>query len=155
MSKQPALYGGIAVLGGLVLAESLFLPWYGLEVTVAGAEVGSSRSAWHAMAALDVLLFLIALAAVAGGVAVMRRSELSLVPFAAGVAGLLLSVAGLVDLPEAEVAAIGGDSAAVGLKIGGFVALVASGGIAYAGFHAGTPRGRARPRSRGTTAARA
>jgi hypothetical protein len=154
MLGQPAFYGGIAVLGGFVLAESLFLPWYGLEITVAGAEVGSTQSAWHAMAAMDVLLFLTSVAAVAGGVAVTRRAELSLVPFAAGAAGLLLSVFGLVDLPEADVAAIGGDSAAVGREIGGFVALVASAGIAYAGFRAGTPRGGARPRSRGTTAAR-
>jgi hypothetical protein len=146
MRGQPALYGGIAVLGGLVLAESLFLPWYGLELSVAGAEVGSTHSAWNAMTAMDVLLLLAAATAVAGGAALMRRPELSLVPLAAGVAGLVLSLVGLVDLPEADVAAIGGDSAAVGRKIGGFVALVASGGIAYAGYQAGAIRTGAPPR---------
>jgi hypothetical protein len=139
---RPAFYGGLAALGGLVLAESLFLPWYSLDVTVAGAEVGSSPSAWHAMSAMDVLLLLVALAAVAGGLAVVRRSELSLIPFAAGVGGVLLSLLGLIDLPDSGVAAVPGDTASVGRAAGGFVALVASAGIAFAGFAAGTVRDR-------------
>jgi hypothetical protein len=140
----PALYGGVAALGGLVLAESLFLPWYSLDVTVAGAEVGATANAWHGMTSMDVLLLLAALTAVAGGVAVMRRRELSLVPFAAGIAGLLLTLFALIDLPEAGVAAVPGDTATVGRKAGGFVALVASGGIAFAGYAAGTVRGETR-----------
>jgi hypothetical protein len=152
---RPAFYGGLAALGGLVLAESLFLPWYSLDVTVAGAEVGSSPSAWHAMSAMDVLLLLTALAAVAGGVAVMRRSELSLIPFAAGIAGLLLSLQGLIDLPDAGVAAVPGDTASVGREAGGFVALLASAGIAFAGFAAGTLRAGARRQPRRQAATRA
>jgi hypothetical protein len=149
------LYGGLAALGGLVLAESLFLPWYSLDVTVAGAEVGSSPSAWHAMSAMDVLLLLVALAAVTGGVAVMRRSELSLVPFGAGIAGVLLSLLGLIDLPDAGVAAVPGDTATVGRQAGGFVALVASAGVAFAGFAAGTLRDGARRQPRRQAATRA
>jgi hypothetical protein len=149
------LYGGLATLGGLVLAESLFLPWYSVDVTVAGAEVGSSPSAWHAMSAIDVLLLLVALAAAAGGVAVMRRSELSLIPFGAGIAGVLLSVIGLIDLPDAGVAAVPGDTATVGRQVGGFVALVASAGVTFAGFAAGTLRGGARRRPRREAATRA
>jgi hypothetical protein len=152
---QPVLYGAVAVLGGLVLGEALFLPWYSLDVTVAGAEVGSRHSAWHAMAAMDVLLLLAALAAVAGGVGVMRRKELSPIAFAAGVAGVLLSLVGLVDLPTAELAAVPGDTASVGREAGAFVALVASAGTAWAGYAAGTLRGDGRPRSRRTAAARA
>lgn len=162
MIGQPALYGGVAVLGGLVLAESLFLPWYSLDVTVAGAEVGSSHSAWQTMAAIDVLLLLAAVAAVAGGVAMAMRSELWAIPFAAGLAGVLLSVAGLVDLPDSGLAAVPGDTAVVGREAGPFVALVASAGIAFAGFAARrrpassaarqrarypAPRRRARPRT--------
>jgi hypothetical protein len=138
------LYGGVAALGGLVLAESLFLPWYSLDVSVAGAEVGSTPSAWHAMSAMDVLLLLAALTAVAGGVAVTRRPELSLVPFAAGIAAVAMALLGLADLPDAGVAAAPGDTATVGRKAGGFVALVAGAGIAFAGFAAGTLRGAAR-----------
>jgi hypothetical protein len=92
------------------------------------------------MSAMDVLLLLTALAAVVGGVAVMRRSELSLIPFAAGIAGLGLSLLGLIDLPGAGVAAVPGDTATVGRGAGGFVALVASAGIAFAGYAAGTLR---------------
>jgi hypothetical protein len=143
-ARGSLFYGGVAALGGLVLAESLFLPWYSVDVTVAGAEVGSKPSAWQAMSAMDLLLFLAAMAALGGGVAVMRRKELSLVPFAAGVAGVLLTLVALVDLPEAGVAAVPGDTATVGRRAGGLIALVASAGVAFAGFAAGTLRGERR-----------
>jgi hypothetical protein len=155
MARQRLFYGGLATFGGFVLLEALFLPWYRLEIVVGGVEVASKQSAWQTMAVMDVLLFLAALAAVAGGLAVTRRSDLSLVPFAAGVAGLLMSVAGLVDLPTAELNAVPGDTTAVGREMGGFIAFIASGGVTYAGYRAGTLRGEARPRSRRTTAARA
>ena len=153
MVRQRLFYGVLATAGGLVLLESLFLPWYRLDIDVAGVTVATKQSAWQSMAAMDLMLLLTALAAVAGGLAVTRRAELSLIPFAAGVAGLLMSVLGLIDLPESEVTAIAEDSASVGREIGGFIALVASGGIAYAGFRAGTLRGGAWRRR--TTAARA
>jgi hypothetical protein len=141
---KPTLYGAIAALGGLVLAESLFLPWYSVDVTVAGAEVGSRPSAWQAMSSMDVLLLLVALTALGGGIAVMRRRELSLIPFAAGIAGVLLTLVALVDPPDAGIAPVPGDTAAVGRQVGGFVALVASAGVAFAGWAAGTLRGEAR-----------
>ena len=155
MARQRLLYGVLATVGGLVLLESLFLPWYRLEVIVAGVEGNSKQSAWQTMGAMDVLLFVTALAAVAGGLVVTRRAELSLVPFAAGVAGLLMSVVGLIDLPASSVEAIPGDTTSVGREVGGFIALVASGGVAYAGFRAGTIRKDVRPRPRRATAARA
>lgn len=134
MTGRPRFYGGLAVLGGLVLAESLFLPWYSLDVTIAGTEVGSSHSAWQTMALMDVLLFITALTAVAGGVTVARRGELPLLPFAAGVAGVLMSLDGMIDLPDSGLAAMSGDTATVGRLAGPFVALVASAGIAFAGL---------------------
>jgi hypothetical protein len=155
MARQRLFYGALATVGGLVLVESLFLPWYRLEIVVAGVEVASKQSAWQTMTVMDVLLFLTGLAAVAGGLAVTRRPELSLVPFAAGLAGLALSVLGLIDLPEVRLNAVPGDTTSVGREIGGPIALVASVGVAYAGYRAGTLRGDARPRSRRTTAARA
>lgn len=154
MARQRLFYGALAAVGGLVLLESLFLPWYRLEVTVAGVEAASKQSAWQTMGAMDVLLLLAALSAVAGGVAVARRAELSLVPFAAGVAGLVMAVTGLIDLPESTLDAVPGDTTSVGREVGGFIALIASGGTAYAGFRAGTLRNDARPRPRGTMAAR-
>jgi hypothetical protein len=155
MARQRLFYGALATIGGLVLLESLFLPWYRLEVTVAGVEAGSKQSAWQTMGTMDVLLFLTALAAVAGGLAVTRRADFSLLPFAAGVAGLVMSLIGLIDLPAPALEALPGDTTSVGREVGGFVALVASGGVAYAGFRAGTLRNDARPRPRGATAARA
>jgi hypothetical protein len=165
------LYGGIAVLGGLVLLESLFLPWYGLEVTVAGVEAGSSHSAWQAMSVMDVLLGVTAVAAVAGGAVVAGQGELPAIPLAAGTAGLLLSLVALIDLPEPGVNTVPGDTVTVGREAGPFVAAVAATGIALAGLaamrwraEAARPRGRsparrrparpptAAPRSRGTGA---
>jgi hypothetical protein len=146
IGRRPGLfYGGVAALGGLVLAESLFLPWYGVDVTVAGAEVGSRPSAWQAMSGKDVLLFLTAMIAVGGGLAVLRRPELSPIPLAAGVAATLLCLLALIDLPEPGVAALPGDTAGVGREIGGFVGLVAAAGIAFAGYAAGTLRAEAGP----------
>jgi hypothetical protein len=155
MARQRLFYGVLATVGGLVLLESLFLPWYRLEVTVAGVEASSKQSAWQTMGAMDVLLCLTALAAVAGGLAVTRRADVSLVPFAAGLAGLAMSVVGLIDLPEPALEAIPGDTTSVGRELGPFIALVASGGTAYAGFRAGTIRNDARPRPRRAPAARA
>jgi hypothetical protein len=134
MTGRPWFYGALAVLGGLVLAESLFLPWYSLDITVAGAEAGSTQSAWQAMALMDVLLLLTALTAIAAGVILGRRDELALVVSAAGAAAVLMSLAGLIDPPDSGLAALPGDDVAVGRLAGPFVAAVASAGIAFAGF---------------------
>jgi hypothetical protein len=127
-------YGALAVLGGLVLAESLFLPWYSLDITVAGTEARSTHSAWQSMALMDVLLVLAAVTAIVAGVILARRRELALVVATAGVAGIVMSLVGLIDLPDSDLAAAPGDDLAVGRLVGPFVALVASAGIAFAGF---------------------
>jgi hypothetical protein len=127
------LSGGLAVLGGLVLAESLFLPWYRLEITVAGTEAGSTRSAWQSMALMDVLLLLTAVTAIAAGAILARRGELGPVVAAAGAAGLLMSLAGLIHPPDSDLAAMPGDDVAIGRLAGPLIALVGSAGIAVAG----------------------
>jgi hypothetical protein len=136
MTGRPGslFHGGLAVLGGLVLAESLFMPWYSLDVTVAGTDAGATHSAWQSMALMDLLLLLAALAAIASGAILARRGELAPVVCAAGVAAVLMSLAGLADLPDSGLAAVPGDDVAVGRLAGPFVALVASAGIAFAGF---------------------
>jgi hypothetical protein len=130
----PRLLGVLAVLGGLVLAESLFMPWYSLDVMVAGTEARSTHSAWQSMGLMDVLLLLVALTAIASGVMLARRGELASIVCAAGVAAILMSLAGLIDLPDSGLAAVPGDDVAVGRLAGPFVALVASAGIALAGL---------------------
>jgi hypothetical protein len=133
MRRGSLLFGVLAVLGGLVLAESLFMPWYSLDVTVAGTEARSTHSAWQSMALMDVLLLLVALAAIASGVMLVRGGRAPLV-CAAGAAAVLMSLAGLIDVPESGHAAVPGDDLAVGRLSGPFVALVASAGIAFAGL---------------------
>ena len=134
MSGWHRLLGVLAVLSGLVLAESLFMPWYSLDVTVAGTEARSTHSAWQSMQVMDVLLMLAALTAIASGVMLARRGKLATVVCAAGVAAVLMTLVGLVDLPESGLAAVPGDDLSVGRLAGPFVALVASAGIAVAGF---------------------
>ena len=131
--SRPRLLGVLAVLSGLVLAESLFMPWWRLDVTVAGAEAGSEHSAWQSMALIDVLL-LVALAAIGAGAVLARRGELSLVVGVAGAAGVLISLAGLIDLPDSDLAAAPGDDVSTGRLAGPFVALIASAGITFAGL---------------------
>jgi hypothetical protein len=130
----PRLLGVLAVLGGLVLAESLFMPWYSLDVTVAGVDARSTHSAWQSMALMDVLLLLAALTAIAAGATLARRGEGGSIVCAAGVAAVLMSLVGVTDLPEADLAAVPGDEMAIGRLAGPFVALVASAGIALAGL---------------------
>jgi hypothetical protein len=134
--RAALLYGALAVAGGLVLAESLFLPWYSLQLTVADVEASSSQSAWHAMSVMDALLLLVALVAVMGGIDLARWQTPSPLLLAAGPAGLLLTLIGLIDLPEPKLSAVPGDTASVGREAGPLVALVASAGIAFAGFAA-------------------
>ena len=134
MSGWRRLLGVLAVLGGLVLAESLFMPWYSLDVTVAGTEARSTHSAWQSMTLMDVLLLLVALAAIASGVVLARRGQLAAIVCAVGVVAVLMSLVGLIDLPDSGLAAVPGDDLSVGRLAGPFVALVASVGIAFAGL---------------------
>ena len=55
----------IAGVGGIVLLISLFLPWYGVSVDVAGFSASESGSGWEVLGSIDILLFLIAVAAIA------------------------------------------------------------------------------------------
>jgi hypothetical protein len=131
---RPRLLGVLAVLGGLVLAESLFMPWYSLDVMVAGTEARSTHSAWQSMALMDVLLLLVALTAIGSGVMLARRGELGSIVCAAGVVAVAMSLVGLIDVPDAGLATVPGDEVAVGRLAGPFVALIASAGIAFAGL---------------------
>jgi hypothetical protein len=153
-ARGSLFYGVLAVLGGLVLAESLFMPWYSLDVTVAGAEARSTHSAWQSMTLMDVLLLLAALTAIASGGMLARRGELAPIVCAAGVVAVLMSLAGLVDLPDSGLAAAPGDDVAVGRLAGPYVALVASAGIAFAGLGSilrpWSPRPGSRTRRRGS-----
>ena len=62
----------IAAVSGLVLLVVMFLPWYGVDVNVAGFSASTSVTAWESMSFIDILLFLVALVAV--GVPVAKAS---------------------------------------------------------------------------------
>ncbi len=55
----------IAGVGGIVLLISLFFPWYGVSVDIAGFSASESGSGWEVLGSIDILLFLISVAAIA------------------------------------------------------------------------------------------
>ena len=49
----------IAGISGLALFVVLFLPWYGVDVNVAGFSASETASAWEAFDMTDIVLFLV------------------------------------------------------------------------------------------------
>lgn len=127
----------IAAASGVALLVVLFLPWYGVDVNVAGFSASESVNAWEAMSFIDILLFLVALVAI--GVPVARATGSlpddlpgPLLVLVAGGLGVLLVLFRLIDLPTPD----GGGGVDFGRKIGIFLGLIATVGIAYAGWRA-------------------
>ncbi|MFN2615810.1 MAG: hypothetical protein ABR581_01665 [Thermoleophilaceae bacterium] len=119
----------IAAAGGLALFVSLFLPWYRLTPS---PSKGLDRTAWEALAVNDVILALVALAALSL-LLVTAVQETSAVPIAmaslvtiAGLVGLLLVLVRVAWLPDLA------DQRAWGLWLGlaGALAIVGGGLIA-------------------------
>ena len=132
----------IAGASGLALIVVLFLPWYGVDVNVAGFSASGNASAWEAFSFIDILLFLIGLVAIA--VPVARAADAlpedvpgSVVLLAAGAVGLVLVLYRVIDVPGTDVNTVGGDSVDFGRKIGVFLGLIATAGITYGGWRAG------------------
>jgi hypothetical protein len=107
----------IALVSGVALIVSLFLPWYG-----AG---GETVSGWAELSVIDVILFLCALFGVAQWFFVAQQSTPAF-PLAiaglgawAGVTAILLTLIRLVDAP----------ADGLGVEYGVFVALAASVGL--------------------------
>jgi hypothetical protein len=131
----------IAAVSGLVLLVVMFLPWYGVDVNVAGLSASTSVTAWESMSFIDILLFLVALVAV--GVPVAKASgslpdDLSggMLVLAAGGVGLLLVLFRLIDIPAPDVPAAAEGSVDFGRKIGLFLGVLAAVGITYGGWRA-------------------
>jgi hypothetical protein len=146
-ASKPATGEVVAAVSGLVLLIVLFLPWYGADLKVAGATVASGdATAWEAFGFIDVLLFLVALVAI--GVPAARAMDAmpedvpgSLLLLGAGVVGLLLVLYRLIDVPGADIETVGGDRVDIGRKIGLFLGLIATAGIAYGGWRASAESG--------------
>jgi hypothetical protein len=132
----------IAAAGGIVLLISLFLPWYGVSVDVAGFSASESASGWEVLSLIDIILFLCAVVAI-GVVAAKAAGALppdvpdALVLFAVGALALLLCVFRLIDIPAPGDVP---DEVDLSRKIGVFIALLSSAAIAYAGWRANAER---------------
>jgi hypothetical protein len=131
----------IAGAGGIVLLISLFLPWYGASVEVAGFSASESASGWEVLSLIDIILFLCAVVAIAvvaarAGGSLPADVPAGLVLFAAGALALLLVVFRIIDIPAGDVP----DEIDLSRKIGIFIALLASAAITYAGWRANAER---------------
>ena len=125
----------IAGVGGIVLLISLFLPWYGVSIDVANVSVSDSANGWESLDVIDILLFLVSVAAI-GVVAARATGQLpedvpgAVVLLAAGGLAVLLVLYRIIDIPAGDVP----DEVDLSRKIGVFIALIASGAIAYGGW---------------------
>src|SRR5215210_2912624 len=131
----------IAGISGLVLLISLWFKWYGVKISGGGLLRGfePSINAWQAFGIIDLLLFLIALIAIA--VAVMRGlNRMPDVPYPpATIVAIAGALALLLILFRAIVTPIdtgGVDGIDVTRKFGLLIGLLSSAGIAYGGWRA-------------------
>ncbi len=134
----------MAGAGGALLLLSMFLPWFGVDsaVQLPGRDPTTVRgvgvNAWHAFAGIDVVLLVVAVAAlcllflpILGLRAAL--TPMALVVVAAGLVCALLVVYRLIDPPDLTTAA---DTASTrtGRRLGPFFALVAALGITWGGW---------------------
>ena len=127
----------IAAASGIALIVVMFLPWYGVDVNVGAFSASESANAWEALSFIDILLFLVGLVAIGVPVAKATGSLPDDVPgpllvLAVGGLGVLLVLFRLLDLPTPD----GGGGVDFGRKIGIFLGLIATAGVAYGGWRA-------------------
>ena len=142
-----------AGVGGIVLLISLWLPWYGVSVNVSGFSASEDASGWEVFSTIDIILFLVAIAAIAL-VALKAAGQLpadvpvALVLLALGGLAVLLILFRLIDTPAPGDLP---DEIDVSRKLGLFVGLIAAAGIVYGGWRSNMESPQVRPA--GTTTA--
>jgi len=125
-----------AGVGGLVLLISLWLPWYGVSVNVAGFSASENASGWEVFSTIDIILFLVAIAAIVL-VALKAAGQLpadvpvALVLLALGGLAVLLILFRLIDTPAPGDLP---DEIDVSRKLGLFLGLIAAAGVVYGGW---------------------
>jgi hypothetical protein len=139
----------VAAGSGLALLIFMFVPWYRND---RGFDV-QSLSAWKAFAVIDLVLFLAAALAIGLGAARAARAMPRDLPASpativagAGALAALLVLYRIVELPDPGV-----EGVEIGRKIGVYLGLIASIGIALGGLTAmseGTPARSSRRRRR-------
>ena len=136
-----------AGVGGIVLLISLFLPWYGVSVHVAGFSASDSASGWEVFTFIDILLFLVAVAAIAL-VASKAMGQLPadvpmpVVLCALGALAVLVILYRLIDTPAPGNLP---DAVDVSRKLGLFIGLIGAAGVAYGGWRSNMETPQARP----------
>jgi Protein of unknown function (DUF2510) len=147
----------VAGISGLVLLISLWLHWYSASAKgLLGQSVSGGISGWQILSFIDILLFLIALLAIAVAVIRMANAALrlpaspGLIVLAAGALATLLVLFRLLVLPGdlGDVNDIPGVD--VGRSFGIFLALLASLGVAAGGWMTWNDEGKPRPSGAGT-----
>jgi hypothetical protein len=138
----------LAVLGGLMLALGLFLPWYGTNPDNRNANIGGVRgtvSGWEAHPVLHWFLLAAALAPLILAWVIVRDHELSwprgeMTAVVGMIALVLVLYFGLVDRP-------GTPSSQISLKVGWFVSLLGCAAMTVGGAlrASGTERPRKPP----------
>ncbi len=136
-----------AGVGGIVLLISLWLPWYGVSVNVSGFSASSDASGWEVFSTIDIILFLIAVAAIV--LVVLKAVDqlpaevpVPLVLLGLGAFAVLLILYRLIDTPAPSDLP---DQVDVSRKIGLFLGLIGAAGVAYGGWRANMEAPQARP----------
>ncbi|HEX6653130.1 MAG TPA: hypothetical protein VF072_10335 [Thermoleophilaceae bacterium] len=136
-----------AGVGGIVLLISLFLPWYGVSVNVAGFSASENASGWEVFSAIDIILFAIAVVAIALVALkaldqVPAETPVPLILLGLGALAVLLIIYRLIDSPAPSDLP---DEVDVSRKIGIFIGLIGAAGIAYGGWRANMESPSAQP----------
>jgi hypothetical protein len=150
----------VAGVAGAVLLISLFLSWYKISANV---EIGGfsedrseSFSAWTAFGFIDIILFFVAVVAIAAAVLralnMMPRLPISpgLIVLALGVLALALVIYRLLSLPSGgEVSEIDTPGLEIdyGRSFGVFIGLIAAAAVAVGGWLAWNEEGKPKPGS--------
>jgi hypothetical protein len=147
----------VAGISALALFLFMFLPWYGID-SVGGFGVGGGdANAWEVFSFVDILLFLVVVAVVglvlvqmAGSTPDMPSPPAQLIAIA-GVVAFVLILFRLIFTPGIDTGGVDID-VDLGRKIGIFLGLIASAGIAYGGWRGMNEPAAAGPGVGGTSA---
>jgi drug/metabolite transporter superfamily protein YnfA len=134
----------IAAVGGVLLIVSLFLSWYGINVSGDAAQFATafdnSFSGWQSLDIGDFVFFIVGLLAIAPAALDIFDLEIEL-PFDVGFVALIggaISLAWIIlriiDKPGPDIPDVAGLNVGIGVKFGIFVALIGAALIVFGGF---------------------